>query len=40
MRGGNVQLSRAFAEFAKTDPERAIRISEQFEPLQQERAAG
>jgi nucleoside phosphorylase len=39
MRGGNIQLSRAFAEFAKTDPERAIRLMEQFEPLQQERAA-
>lgn len=39
MRGGNIQLSRAFAEFAKTDPERAIRLIEQFEPLQQERAA-
>ncbi|MFV2044653.1 MAG: NACHT domain-containing protein, partial [Anaerolineales bacterium] len=40
MRGGNIQLSRAFAEFARTDPERAIRLIEQFEPLQQERAAG
>jgi hypothetical protein len=40
MRGGNIQLSRAFAEFARTDPERATRIIEQFEPLQQERAAG
>ena len=40
MRGGNVQLSRAFAEFSGTDPERAIRLVEQFEPLQQERAAG
>jgi len=40
MRGGNIQLSRAFAEFARTDPERAIRLMEQFEPLQQERAAG
>lgn len=39
MRGGNIQLSRSFAEFAKTDPERAIRLMEQFEPLQQERAA-
>lgn len=39
MRGGNIQLSRAFAEFARTDPERAIRLMEQFEPLQQERAA-
>ena len=40
MRGGNIQLSRAFAEFARADPERAIRLMEQFEPLQQERAAG
>ena len=40
MRGGNIQLSRAFAEFARTDPARAIRLMEQFEPLQQERAAG
>jgi len=40
MRGGNIQLSRAFAEFARTDPQRAIRLMEQFEPLQQERAAG
>jgi nucleoside phosphorylase len=40
MRGGNIQLSRAFAEFARTDPERAIRLMEQFEPCQQERAAG
>jgi hypothetical protein len=40
MRGGNIQLSRAFAEFARKDPQRAIRIIEQFQPLQQERAAG
>jgi SpoVK/Ycf46/Vps4 family AAA+-type ATPase len=40
MRGGNIQLSRAFAECARADPERAIRLTEQFEPLQQERAAG
>ena len=40
MRGGNIQLSRAFAEFARLNPERAIRLMEQFEPLQQERAAG
>lgn len=40
MRGGNIQLSRAFAEFARTDPERAIRLMEQFESHQQERAAG
>lgn len=40
MRGGNIQLSRAFAEFAKSSPERAIRVMEQFEPRKQERAAG
>lgn len=40
MRGGNIQLSRAFAEFAKVEPTRAIRIMEQFEPCAQERAAG
>ncbi|MBW0152120.1 MAG: hypothetical protein KXJ53_13005 [Phenylobacterium sp.] len=40
MRGGNIQLSRAFAEFAKADPERALRLMEQFEPGKQERAAG
>lgn len=40
MRGGNIQLSRAFAEFAKTDPLRALRIMEQFDPCAQERAAG
>lgn len=40
MRGGNIQLSRAFAEFARSDADRAIRLMEQFEPRQQERAAG
>jgi nucleoside phosphorylase len=40
MKGGNIQLSRAFAEFAKSNPERALRIMEQFEPKAQERAAG
>lgn len=40
MRGGNIQLSRAFAEFAKIDPVRALRIMEQFRPDAQERAAG
>jgi len=40
MRGGNIQLSRAFAEFSKADPERALRIIEQFKPVAQERAAG
>jgi nucleoside phosphorylase len=40
MRGGNIQLSRTFAEFARSNPDRAIRLMEQFEPCQQERAAG
>jgi nucleoside phosphorylase len=40
MRGGNIQLSRAFAEFARSDPARAVRLMEQFQPRQQERAAG
>jgi nucleoside phosphorylase len=40
MRGGNIQLSRAFAEFAKAEPVRALRIMEQFKPEAQERAAG
>ena len=40
MRGGNIQLSRAFAEFARANPTRAMRLIEQFEPGQQERAAG
>ena len=40
MRGGNIQLSRAFSEFAKKDTTRALRIMEQFESNIQERAAG
>jgi hypothetical protein len=40
MRGGNIQLSRAFADFAKSEPVRALRIIEQFKPKAQERAAG
>ncbi len=40
MQGGNIQLSRAFAEFARSDPRRAIRLMGQFKPRQQERAAG
>lgn len=40
MRGGNIQLSRAFAEFSRSDPDRAIHIMKQFVPHQQERAAG
>lgn len=40
LKGGNVQLSRAFAEFAKTNPERSIEIIRQFTPEAGERAAG
>lgn len=40
MRGGNIQLSRAFAEFARTDSKRAINLMGSFQPDQQERAAG
>lgn len=40
MRGGNIQLSRAFAEFARANPARAMRLIEQFEPEEQERPAG
>ncbi len=39
MRGGSIQLSRAFADFAKNDPDRAIGLIDQFEIGQQERAA-
>lgn len=40
MEGGNIQLSRAFAEFAKTDPERAVNLMREFEPSFGSRAAG
>lgn len=40
MKGGNVQLSRAFAEFAKQQPERALALMKSFRPAEQERAAG
>ena len=40
MEGGNIQLSRAFAEFARTDPERAARLIRSFEPSFGTRAAG
>jgi nucleoside phosphorylase len=40
MRGGNVQLSRAFADFARNTPGRARSLIEQFAPRGQERAAG
>ncbi|WP_454648288.1 phosphorylase family protein [Bradyrhizobium liaoningense] len=40
IRGGNIQLSRAFAEFAKSNPERAMNIIRQFPPEAGTRAAG
>lgn len=39
-KGGNVQLSREFANFAKAEPVRAIRLIKQFDPEFGERAAG
>ena len=38
--GGNIQLSREFADFAKMDPERAIRLLGLIEPESGTRAAG
>lgn len=38
--GGSIPLSREFANFAKTSPERALRILERFRPGAQERPAG
>ncbi len=40
MVGGNVQLSRAFATFAKEDPTRAIRLIGSLDPENGTRAAG
>jgi nucleoside phosphorylase len=40
MKGGNVQLSRAFADFAKTQPARAADIIRRFDPTIGTRAAG
>ena len=39
-KGGNVQLSRSFAEFAKSNSDRAIEIIRQFAPEVGTRAAG
>lgn len=39
-KGGNIQLARAFADFAKTNPVRAQRLISQFAPGAGERAAG
>jgi len=38
--GGSIEASRAFAEFAKTAPDRALRIIDHFEPGKTERPAG
>lgn len=40
MRGGNIQLSRAFADFAKSQPDRALQLLHSFNPESQARAAG
>ena len=40
LKGGNIQLSREFAEFAKGDPERAARLIREFQPVFGVRAAG
>jgi nucleoside phosphorylase len=40
MQGGNVQLSRDFADFAKQQPERAARIIARFDPEIGSRASG
>lgn len=40
MKGGNIQLSREFAESAKSQPERAARIIQKFQPSFGGRAAG
>jgi hypothetical protein len=37
MKGGSIQASRAFAEFAKLDPDRALSLIMQFQPGKQER---
>lgn len=39
-KGGNIQLARSFADFSKSDPERAISIIERLTPETGTRAAG
>jgi hypothetical protein len=39
-KGGNIQLAREFANFARAEPDRAFRLMESFEPSFGERAAG
>lgn len=38
--GGSLEASRSFAEFAKSDPHRALRIIDEFQAKEQERPAG
>jgi hypothetical protein len=38
--GGSIEASRAFADFAKTAPDRALKIVDHFEPGKTERPAG
>lgn len=40
LKGGVIELSRAFAEFAKTSPDRALSIIRQLQPGQHEQVAG
>ncbi|HZH14833.1 MAG TPA: AAA family ATPase [Archangium sp.] len=40
LQGGNIQLSRAFADFAKHQPERAARLIARFDPEIGSRASG
>ena len=40
LKGGVVELSRAFAAFAKSSPERALRIIQRLQPGRHEQAAG
>ena len=40
MRGGSVQASRAFEGLAKTDPDRALKLVDKFEPGKHERPVG
>jgi nucleoside phosphorylase len=39
-KGGNIQLSREFANFARSNPERALRLISRFEPTFGERGSG
>jgi len=39
MKGGSIQAAREFAEFAKTNPDRALHLIQMFQPGKQERPA-